>query len=236
MFLDKRAAAWVTSYLLADGPVHDVAKRIDPHWALLTVKIAIVVAPYVFPDDPSVAKGLAEVAKELADAVHESQALEPVLFQAEVALGDDLVKAQQIRLEAEAKDEQAKAALNKADAELAAAVIEEQTIVVEREIEAQKAQSGPSVAEINEKYDLKEQDLDGKIDALAQNYFDKHPGLSDDQRNEANKTFGAIREEEKGKLLSERQAELEASREQQQKREELEERRKELEGTRADRS
>jgi hypothetical protein len=131
----------------------------------------------------------------------------------------------------------------RANAVLAAEVIEQETIVVEQEIaelEAKSAAGIAEIAEINERYDHEEQDLNGKIDALAQNYFDKHPDLSDDDRNKANETFGAIREEEMGKLRSGREAELDAkSREQQplsKELEELEERRKELEGTRADRS
>lgn len=230
MFLDKRAAAWVTAYLLADGPVHEVWQRIDLESALFVVKCVTTFGSYALGEHPA-------AVKEILEAVHESQALEPVLFQAEVALGvkaDELARAEQARVDAEAKDVQAKAELVKADAELAAAVIEEQTIVVEQQIAEQPEKLAAEIAEINERYDLKEQDLEGKIDGLAQNYFDKHPDLSNEQRDEANKTFGEIKKEEMGKLLSDRNAELEAkSREQQQQREDLEERRKELEGTRA---
>ena len=226
MFFDKRSAAWVTAYLMADGPVHDVAQRIaqriDPESALFVVKCVTTFGSYALGEH-------APAIKEVLEAVHESQALEPVLFQEEVALG--LERAEPVEAE------QVKAEQVKADAELAAAAIEEQTQVVEKQISDEAGKSAAEVDALKKDFEREQQELTGKLDGMARNYFDKHPDLSEDQRRDATETFKGIKEEALGDLRTQQETRLgELTRAQQEQRETLVEKRKELEDTRDGRS
>lgn len=155
---------------------------------------------------------------------------------AEQAKAEQLKAAEQEKTEQLKAAEQAKAEHIKADAELAAAVIAEQAIVVEQEIAKEPGKSAAEIDALYKEFEREKKELEGKIDGLTKNYFDKHPDLSDDERAKAEGRFKDIREEELGTLRSQQEARMEElTRTQQQQREELEERRKELAGTRADR-
>jgi hypothetical protein len=241
---DRRLAAWLKSHMMADGPVHEVAKRIDPETALFVVKCITTFGSDVLGEH-------ALAIKEILEAVHESQALEPVLFQAEVALGlNEAGPAQPEQVEAEQVKtaEQVKAEQIKADAELAAQVIEEQTVIVEKEISDREGKSAGEneIDALKKDFEREQQDLEGKLDEMARNYFDKYPDLSDDQRRDATDTFKGVKDEAMENLHGQQETRLEElTRAQQEQREDpenlkdledLEERLKELEGTRDERS
>ena len=153
---------------------------------------------------------------------------------------DQEAKAEQARIDQEAKaeqgriDEQAKAEYIKADAELAAEVIERETIVVEQKIAEHDGKSAGENDALSKDFAREQKELGEKLDGLAKNYFDKYPDMSEDQREEAEKTFKGIKDEAMDNLRGDQEKRLgEQARTQQQQRGELEERRKELEGTRA---
>lgn len=239
MFLDKRAAAWVTAYLMADGPVHEVAKRIDPESALFVVKCVTTFGSYALGEH-------APAIKEILEAVHESQALEPSLFQAEVALGmfeaeqaqpeqveAEQVKAEQAKTELDKAAEQVKVEMIKADAERAAAVIEEQTAIVEQEIVDEPGKVAGEIDVLEKEFEREKQRRETMLDEMERNYFKKHPDLSKDEREEAEKTFEGIKDKEMENLSRERETRLgELTHAQEQHREELAERLEELEDTR----
>ncbi len=263
MDVDKHLAAWMQAQLNADGPVHDLAQRIDPHWAMLTVKLVSGLAAYLLGENAH------ELHTTLEVILRQSEPLEPGHGQpadtrseqakaGEQVKTDEQARAEQAKAGEQAKAEQAKAEQLKAveqekteqlkaveqakaehikaDAELAAAVIEEQTIVVEQEIAKEPGKSAAEIDALYKEFEREKKELEGKIDGLAKNYFGKHPDLSDDERTKAEDRFKDIKEEELGTLRGQQEARMEElTRTQQQQREELEERRKELEGTRAGR-
>lgn len=208
MDFERRAAAWLESQLRSRG----IPSLLDPDNAAFAVKVVAIAGPYVLGEH-------APMVKEVLEAVHESMALEPVLSEVEGAPGPT------------------EAELIKADAQLAASVIEEQTDLLNKEISAEPGKSAAEINDLKQEFEKEERELAGKLDGMARNYFDKHPDLSDDQRQDATKKFDAIKEEELGTLRGQQETRLgERTRDQQQHREDLEERRKELEGTRSDRS
>jgi hypothetical protein len=250
MDFDRRAAAWLESQLRAHGPIHEIAKRFDFDSASLLVKYVTVLGPAALGEH-------ALAAKEMLETVHRAiLAVEPALSQLEDAHGepeaeqakdeqarvDQQAKDEQARVDQQAKDEQAKIDQQakdeylKADAELAAAVIEEQTGILKKQIADEAEKSAGEIDALKKDFEREQQELTGKLDGMARNYFDKHPGLSDDQRRDATETFKGIKEEALGELRGNQETRLgELTRAQQEQRGELEERRKELDGTRSDR-
>ncbi len=220
----KSAASRLMSHLMADGPVHEVAKRFDPESALFVVKCVTTLGAWALGEH-------APAIKEILEAVHESEALEPVLSQAEVALG--VQAAEQVEAEQVKTDEQVKAAQIKADAELAATVIEQETNILEKEVSEEPAKSAGERDALKTVFEREQQELKDKLDGMARNYFEKHPDLSEDQRADARATFNGIKEEALGNLREQQQTRLEElTRAQQEQREDLEKRRRELDGTR----
>jgi len=228
MDFDRRAAAWLESQLRAHGPIHEIAKRFDFDSASLLVKYVTVLGPAALGEH-------ALAAKEMLETVHQAiLAVEPALSQLEDAHGEpeaEQAKDEQARVDQQAKDEHVKA-----DAELAAAVIEEQTGILKKQIADEAEKSAGEIDALKKDFEREQQELTGKLDGMARNYFDKHPGLSDDQRRDATETFKGIKEEALGELRGNQETRLgELTRAQQEQRGELEERRKELDGTRSDR-
>jgi hypothetical protein len=124
----------------------------------------------------------------------------------------------------------------KADAQLAAAVIEKATDEVNKEISADSDRSAQEVAQLLPEFDQELQKLESKLDRNEERYFEKNPDLGQDQRGAAEERFKEIRDQEVGALKdqqAERLAELQAR--QEADREELEKRLRELEDTRAER-
>src|ERR1700722_9229462 len=149
----------------------------------------------------------------------------------EQARVDQQARDEQARIDQQAKDEHVKA-----DAELAAAVIEEQTGILEQQIADEAEKSAEEIDSLKKDFEREQQELTGKLDGMASNYFDKHPDLSDDQRRDATATFNGIKEEALGELRGNQETRLgELTRTQQEQRGELEERKKELDDTRSDR-
>lgn len=233
MDLDRRAAAWLESHLRADGPLHDFAKRFDFEGTSLQVKYTIAIGALL----PG---GFAPVAKEIFDAVHEAMlAVEPALSHLEAEPAKSAAEQAKDEVErATAKSERAegKSAQTKADAELGAAVIEEQSILLQQQISEQEATSKEEVAALKKVFEQEEQELTGKLDAMARKYFEKHPDLGADLRDEATATFNKVKDEALTGLRGGQETRMkELTGPQEKHREELEERKKELDGTRAGR-
>jgi hypothetical protein len=238
---DKRLAAWLKSH----EPLREDPKGFSAHSALLAAKYVTAIASYL-PGEVGL------MAKELFEAIHHA---ENGMNHPEAGLSEHKAEQavdEQARVDQQAKDvqakvdEQAKAKNIKADAELAAQVIEEQTIIVEKEISDREEKSAGEIDALKKDFEREEQDLEGKLDEMARNYFDKYPDLSDDQRRDATDTFNGVKDEAMGNLHGQQETRLEElTRAQQEQREDLEnlkaledlkERLKELEGTRDERS
>jgi hypothetical protein len=98
----------------------------------------------------------------------------------EQARVDQQAKDEQARIDQQAKDEHIKA-----DAELATAVIEVQTGILEKQIADEAGKSAGEMDALKKDFEREKQELTGKLDGMARNYFDKNPDLSDDQRRDA---------------------------------------------------
>jgi hypothetical protein len=249
MDFDRRAAAWLTSYMMTNEYLRAAAKNVDLESVPFVTKCIVAFGPLILGEH-------AQPLKEILEAAHESQAVEPALSQLEDAHGepeaeqardeqariDQQARDEQARVDQQARDEQARVDQQakdehvKADAELAAAVIEEQTGILEKQIADEAEKSAGEIDALKKDFEREQQELTGKLDGMAGNYFDKHPDLSDDQRRDATETFKGIKEEALGELRGNQETRLgELTRAQQEQRGELEERRKELDGTRSDR-
>jgi hypothetical protein len=261
MDFDRRAAAWLESQLRAHGPIHEIAKRFDFDSASLLVKYVTALGPAALGEHALAAKEMLETVHQAilavepalsqledahgepeAEQVKDEQARVDQQVKDEQARVDQQVKDEQARVDQQAKDEQARVDQQakdeqaKADAELAAAVIEEQTGILEKQIADETEKSAGEIDALKKDFEREQQELTGKLDGMARNYFDKHAGLSDDQRRDATETFKEIKEEALGELRGNQETRLgELTRAQQEQRGELEERRKELDGTRSDR-
>jgi hypothetical protein len=132
-------------------------------------------------------------------------------------------------------EEQARADAGiKADAELAAAAIEEATVELENEMSEQRRKDDQETAALEEKFTAERDDLVGKLDKMRDRYFVNHPDLDRDQRADAEGTFKTIKDDavealkaDQGSRLAEREAVHHGLQE------DYEQRRKELEETRA---
>jgi hypothetical protein len=249
MDFDKRAAAWLTSYIMTNKYLRPAAELVDLESVPFATKCIVAFGSLILGEH-------AEPLKEILEALHQSQALEPVLGEMEAALAepearqaqdeqarvDQQAKDEQARVDQQAKDEQAridqqaKDEHTKEDAELATAVIEAETGILHKQISAEGEKSAAETYALKKVFEREQQELTGKLDGMARNYFDKHPDLSEDQRRDATETFKGIKEEALGELRGQQETRLgELTRAQQDRYEDLEERRKQLDGTRSDR-
>jgi hypothetical protein len=137
--------------------------------------------------------------------------------------------------ERESLEEQARAYAGiKADAELAAAAIEQATVELENERSEQQGKAEQETTALEEKFTAERDDLVGKLDKMRDKYFENYPDLDQDQRTDAEGTFKTIKDDavealkaDQGTRLAEREAMHQGLQES------YEQRRKELEGTRA---
>jgi hypothetical protein len=251
---DRHVAAHIKSRLTPEGRLQKLAERVDPHTASHLAEIGVAFVTHTLHLDGETAHAIGDAilrslghAPDHAKDAHSEPKAESEQVNTEQAKAEQ-AKTEQAKAAEQVKDEQAKTELGKAaeqvkvemikaDAERAAAVIEEQTAIVEQEIVDEPGKSGGEIDALNKDFERERQDREAMLDGLARNYFDKHPDLSDDKRDEAAKTFKGIKDEEMGKLRAQQETRLEElTRVQQEQREELAERLKELEGTRDERS
>ncbi|BBX44376.1 hypothetical protein GCM10009641_83660 [Mycobacterium cookii] len=124
----------------------------------------------------------------------------------------------------------------KTDAELAANAIEKATDEINQEMTLQDAFAPAAEAKLKQNFAEDRQKLESKLDKNEEKYFEKHPDLSPEEKDAAEKKFDKIRddavqklEDQQAKTLAEREAR------QQAELEDLEQKRRELEDTRAER-
>ncbi len=192
------------------------------------------------PDNQSPApKDLKEGGDEFMNKIDElDEANEVAKGQEENSLKGDAPAtdpARQIKEAREQKHEIDERAIRE-DAQLAADVIEQETVEVNQEISLQEAFAPAAEAKLMQEFGQKLQELEEKLDKNEERYFKKNPDLSQDERGAAEERFKEIRDQEVG-ALKDQQAErlAEHQKAQEANREELEKRRRELEGTRAER-
>src|ERR1700733_11066100 len=189
MDFDRRAAAGLTSYMMPNEYLRAAAKQVES--VPFVTKCIVAFGPLILGER-------AQPLTEILEAAHQSQAVEPALSQLEDAHGEpeaEQAKDEQARVDQQAKDEHIKA-----DAELAAAVIEEQTGILQKQISDEAEKSAGEIDALKQDFEREQQELTGKLDGMARNYFDKHPDLSDDQRRDATETFKGIKGEALGGL------------------------------------
>jgi hypothetical protein len=143
---------------------------------------------------------------------------------------EDVERQERESLEAQARED----AGIKADAELAAAAIEQATVELENEMSEQHLKAEQETDALEEKFTAERDDLVGKLDKMRDKYFVNHPDLDPDQRADAEGTFKTIKDDavealknDQGTRLAEREAMHQGPQE------DYEQRRKELEETRA---
>jgi hypothetical protein len=256
---DKRLASDLKSRSKAEGPLK-LAKLVDPHTALHGAEIVTGLVAHHFGLDAqafhavgdairrSIETGLghtqdahsepkaeqvkAEQAKAEQENTEQVKAAEQVEAE-QVKTAEQVKAAELIKAELDKAAEQVKAGLIKADAERAAAVIEEQTAIVEQEIVDEPGKSTVERDALEKELGLEKQRRETMLDEMERNYFKKHPDLSKDEREGAEKTFKGIKDKEMENLSRERETRLgELTHAQDQRREEIAERLEELEGTR----
>jgi hypothetical protein len=160
--------------------------------------------------------------KELEGLAHGLEGAEKIL--------EDFEEQERESLEEQARGD----AEIKADAELAAAAIEEATVELENDMSEQRAKAEQETAALEDKFTAERNDLVGKLDKIQDKYFVNHPDLDQAQRTDAEGTFKKIKDDAVEALKTDqgiRLAEREAAHQGLQ--ENYEQRRKELEGTRA---
>jgi len=258
MDFQHRAAAWLTSYVMTNEHLRAAAKQVES--VPFVTQCIVAFGPSLLGEHAQPLTEILEAAHQsqalepalgqLEDALGEPEAEQAMDEQARVdqqardeqARVDQQARDEQARVDQQARDEQARVDQQakdehvKADAELAAAVIEEQTGILEQQIADEAEKSAEEIDSLKKDFEREQQELTGKLDGMASNYFDKHPDLSDDQRRDATATFNGIKEEALGELRGNQETRLgELTRTQQEQRGELEERKKELDDTRSDR-
>jgi hypothetical protein len=122
------------------------------------------------------------------------------------------------------------------DAQLAPNPIERATDEINQEMTLRDAFDPAAEAKLKQEFGEERQKLENKLDKNEDKYFEKHPDLSPEEKDAAEKKFDAVRDDAVQKLAdqqAERLAEMQAR--QQAEREESERRRRELENLRADR-
>ncbi|HEX5297698.1 MAG TPA: hypothetical protein VFW50_11980 [Streptosporangiaceae bacterium] len=151
----------------------------------------------------------AEITKEMRwqkDA-RELDALEADILEADLRQSE--VLEAEIR-EAETREAEALEAGIRADAEKAAAVIEELTVELAGAADQAARESEQAIMILNREFAEEQQELAGKLDKMENAYFDKHPDLDAKQRDAAEDRFEDIRKEEMESLGSRQDARLTA--------------------------
>jgi hypothetical protein len=150
--------------------------------------------------------------------------------------------AESIRIAQEIHDQEQDAlasALEKAireDAEKAAATIEDLTVQLEEAISDQNKEAPQEIDELKVLFEEEQKSLQAKLEKTKDNYFEKYPDLTNDQREEAKATFKDIEDSALGALKEQQSTRMgELQMQQQDLSAYYEARRKELEGTRDER-
>jgi hypothetical protein len=260
-----RAAAWATvaimeNELINDGS-HYAEEHVDTETLKFLVSVAMLVVPVIsehvdieilkefadFTEDPFVGDlveaGIdnaidltAEITKEMRwqKDTRELDALEADILEADIRQSE--VLEAEIR-EAETRAAEALETGIRADAEKAAAAIEELAVELDGAADQAARESEQAIKNLNREFVDEQQELTEKLDKMENAYFDKHPDLDAKQRDAAEDRFEDIRKEEMESLGSRQDARLEdLTRTQQEQRDDRAEQKKELDETRDERS
>ena len=121
----------------------------------------------------------------------------------------------------------------RADAEQAAAAIEELTAELEVEMSEEQGRAEQETAALEEKFKAEQDEMAGKLDKMRDRYFENHPDLDKDQRADAEQTFKTIKDDAVEALKAQQDSRLvELQDRQQDQRDDYEKLREELDGTR----
>jgi hypothetical protein len=265
MDIYHRAAAWATAVVMESELINDAAYYMEKHVKSETVKslvsLALLVVPVIgdhfdigiinefdeFTNDPSVGDQVeaaihnaidltAEITAQLRwqkdDRVLESLAAD--ILEADIVASEILET--QIR-EAEALEAETLEAGIRADAEKAAAAIEELTVQLANVTSEQAREAEQETAALEAKFKSEQDELVSKLDGMRDKYFKNHPDLDKDQRADAEQTFKTIKDDATGALKAQQDSRLmELQAQQQDLRDNYEQARKELDETRDERA
>lgn len=265
MDIYTRAAAWATAAIMENKLINDAAhyaeKRVDAETVKFLVSVAMLVVPEIgehfdigiikefhdFTEDPSVGELVetaidyaidlaAEFTEELQwqkdDRVLEN--LEAEILKADI-LASEILESE-IR-EAETLEAETLQAGIRADAEKAAAAIEDLSDKLEEVTEQEPRESEQEIADLRREFEAEQQRVMDKIDKMENAYFEKYPDLDENQREDAAERFGEIRSGELESLGERQDARLDQLMTlQQEQRDNFAEARKEIDGTRDERS
>lgn len=227
MDYSRRAAAWVTAFVMSHPVIRDAAnkldKYVDPDTAKFMVQVALIAVPEIIGDENH------EIAAIIA-------AVDPVLDKTT----DAAIEATwgiALAVEETSLEDQARAEALREDAVKAADAIEEYAVELEIEQSEEPELAKEETSVLEQEFAAERKELTDKLDELEELYFENHPELDEAGRDKAEDRFDEIRKEEIA-ALEERQAERSAELElfQQQRAEDLRQKQREVEDTRDERS
>jgi hypothetical protein len=259
------AAAWATAAIMENELINDAAhyaaKHLDAETAKFITSVVLLVVPEIgdhfdiemikefndFTQDPDVGDlvetaidNAIDLAAEITEELQwqkddrELEALEAEFLEADIR-SSKLLETE-IR-EAEALEAETLEAGIRADAEKAAAAIEELSGKLEEVTQQEPRESEQEIADLMQQFEAERQERIDKIDQMENAYFEKYPDLDENQRGDAEERFEEIRKGEMESLGEQQEARLEQlMTDQQEQRDNFAEARKELEETRDERS
>jgi uncharacterized Ntn-hydrolase superfamily protein len=202
MDFSRRAAAWVTAFVMTHPAIKDAAnkldKYVDPDTAKLTIQVALIAVPEIIGDENH---GIAAII----------EAVNPVLDK----MADDAIDAALgvgHTVEETSPEDQAIAEAIREDAVKAAEAIEEYTVELEIEQSEEPDLVQEETSLLEKEFAEERKELTDKLDELEELYFENHPDVDDTQRAGAEERFDDIRKEEIAALETrqeDRSAELE---------------------------
>lgn len=190
------------------------------------------------PPGKSTQEALVKDARDLTRTVKENEEREKALDVLEKQLEGAKEAADLLAERSEGKvRESAEEAGRKADAEMAAAAIEELTVKLANVTSEETREAEQETAALKEEFKDEQGELAGKLDKMRDKYFKNHPDLDKDQRTDAEQTFKTIKDEAIEALKAQQNSRsVELHTQQQDLRDNYEQAREELDGTRDQRA
>jgi hypothetical protein len=190
------------------------------------------------PPGNSTQEALVKDARDLTRTVKENEERQKALDVLEKQLEGAEKAAELLAERSEDKvQESAEEAGRKADAEMAAAAIEELTVKLANVTSEETREAEQETAALKKEFRDEQGELAGKLDKMRDKYFENHPDLDKDQRTDAEQTFKTIKDEAIEALEVQQDSRLvELQTQQQDLRDNYEQAREELDGTRDQRA
>jgi hypothetical protein len=182
-------------------------------------------------------EGTDEAAKTLAEREEDEERQNDLeLMEKQIVRAKEAAKTLATRSEDNVRESPEKAGRT-ADAEMAAAAIEERSVKLANVTSEQTREARQETAALEKEFKDEQVELVGKLDGMRNKYFKNHPDLDKGQRTDAEKTFNTIKDEATEALRVQQDSRfVELQTQQQDLRDYYEQTRKELDGTRDQRA